>query len=225
MTEMIGFPISSSASLILQHLQRHGQATIKELEEVLGVSTTAVREHLAHLQVENLVATSTVRRGPGRPRLVYTLTDKAQSLFPKQYDLLINLLLKEIAAVGGTEQVDLLLERVGKRLASEYSNRISSSEIQDRLVELRALLEARGIPAEVHQSGDGLHIFACPYFDVAQEHGEVCAMERQMLEEVLGGQVRLEHSIREGHQRCRFVIDKDNPRHISLIPDEESRRL
>jgi predicted ArsR family transcriptional regulator len=54
-----------------------------------------------------------------------------------------------------------------------------------------------------------LHIFACPYFDVAQKHGEVCAMERQMLEEVLGGKVELEHSIREGHHRCRFVVNKE----------------
>ncbi len=206
---MIGFSGSSSVSLILQHLQRHGQATVKELEEVLGVSTTAVREHLAHLQAESLVSTSTVRRGPGRPRLVYTLTRKAHNLFPKQYDLLINLLLKEIAAVGGAEQVDLLLERVGKRLAGEYADRISGHDIPARLAELRALLEARGIPAEVHQSGDGLHIFACPYFDVAQKHGEVCAMERQMLEEVLGGKVELEHSIREGHHRCRFVVNKE----------------
>lgn len=209
--EIIGFPSASPAGIILQHLQRHGQATIKELEDVLGVSTTAVREHLAHLQAHNLVAISTVRYGPGRPRFVYTLTHKAQSLFPKQYDLLINLLLNEIAAEGGTEQVDLLLERVSKRLAEEYADRISGVDVQARLVELRAMLESRGIPAEVQQSGAGIHIFACPYFDVAQEHAEVCTMERQMIEQVVGQKMTLEQSIREGHHRCRFVVDSEQP--------------
>ncbi len=205
-----GFPSASSAGIILHHLQRQGQATIRDLEEVLGVSTTAVREHLAHLQAANLIAISTVRHGPGRPRFVYTLTDKAQGLFPKQYDLLINLLLQEIAADGGAKQVDLLLERVGKRLADEYADRINGADIEARLNELRAKLESRGIPAEVHQTGDGIHIFACPYFDVAQEHAQVCTMEQQMIEQVLGEKVTLEQSIREGHHRCRFVVNNDH---------------
>ncbi len=207
--QTIGFPVSNSASLILNYLQRHGQATIKQLEDVLGVSTTAVREHLAHLQAENLVAITTVRNGPGRPCFVYKLTKKAQSLFPKQYDLLINLLLQEIATEGGTEQVDFLLERVSKRLAEAYADRISGIDVQERLVELRKMLEARGIPAEVRPSGDALHIFACPYFDVAQEHAAVCTMERHMLEQVVGKKMHLEDSIRDGHHHCRFVIKSE----------------
>lgn len=206
----IGLPISHSASLILNHLQRHGQATIKQLEDVLGVSTTAVREHLAHLQAENLVAITTVRNGPGRPRFVYKLTKKAQSLFPKQYDLLMNLLLQEIAAEGGTRQVDFLLERVSKRLAEEYADRMSGIDVQARLLELRKMLESQGIPAEVRQADDALHIFACPYLDVAQEHAAVCTMERHMLEQVVGKKMRLENSIRDGHHHCRFVINSEN---------------
>lgn len=201
-----GFPVTSPAGIILQHLQRHGQATIKELEDVLGVSTTAVREHLSHLQAEGLLAVSPVRNGPGRPRFVYSLTDKAQGLFPKQYDQLITMLLREIIAVEGSEKVDLLLERVSKRLASEYADQINGDDLRERLDALRTMLEARGIPAEVQQSGDGIQIFACPYLDVAQEHPAVCRMERQMLEDVLGEKISLEGSIREGHRNCRFVI-------------------
>ncbi len=204
------FAEDSPAGIILQHLQRHGQATIKELEDVLGVSTTAVREHLAHLQAHGLIATSTVRRGPGRPRFVYTLTSKAQSLFPKHYDQLINLLLRELMFAEGKEKVDELLDRVSKRMANEYAGQISGEDIRARLDALRAMFEAKGIPAEVQQSGDGIHIFACPYFDVAQEHPAVCRMERQMLEDVLGEKISLEGSIREGHRNCRFVIREES---------------
>jgi predicted ArsR family transcriptional regulator len=31
---------------IVEHLQRNGSATIRELEDLLGVTTTAVRQHL-----------------------------------------------------------------------------------------------------------------------------------------------------------------------------------
>jgi predicted ArsR family transcriptional regulator len=206
MMEVMGFRDSSPASIILRHIQRHGKTTIKELEDVLGVSTTAVREHLAHLQANGLVSTSTMRYGPGRPRLIYTLTNKAQNLFPKHYDLLIHLILQELAAEGGVEKVVALLERVGARLASEYADRVSSDDVEVRLDELRATLEDKGIPAEAQAAG--FHIHSCPYLDVAQEHGEVCLMEQQMFEQVLGEKIILEQTIRDGHHSCCFSLDK-----------------
>ena len=60
------YPAESPAGKILAHLQRHGEATVKDLEELLQISTTAVREHLTHLQAKDMLATRLVRRGPGR---------------------------------------------------------------------------------------------------------------------------------------------------------------
>ena len=44
------YTAESPAGKILDYLQRNGEATVKDLEELLGISTTAVREHLTHLQ-------------------------------------------------------------------------------------------------------------------------------------------------------------------------------
>jgi predicted ArsR family transcriptional regulator len=197
---------TSPAGTILRHLQRQGQATIKELEEVLGVSTTAVREHLVNLQVDGLIATRSERRGPGRPRLVYALTDKARSQFPKQYDTLIKLVLREIGADEGPAKVEQILARVSQRLADEYSDHIQGVDVKARLAELRTLLESRGVPAEVAPDGDAIRLFACPYYDIAQAHPEVCSMERQMIEYVLGEKVAIGKTIREGHHNCQFVV-------------------
>jgi predicted ArsR family transcriptional regulator len=196
----------SPAGKILAHLQRHGEATVKDLEGVLEVSTTAVREHLTHLQARELVATRLVRRGPGRPHLAYFLTSKAQSLFPKQYDTLVNLLLREIAGREGPESLQAILDAVGVRLADEYGAQIPSAELPERLAALRSALEARGVPMEIQPSGGGFEVFACPYLDVAQEHASVCAMERRMVEQLLGEHVLLEGTIREGHRSCHFTV-------------------
>ncbi len=217
--EVLGFRPSSAAGIILKHLRRHGTATIKELEQVLGVSTTAVREHLAQLQLNGLVATSTVRHGPGRPRLVYTLTAKAEDYFPRHYDLLINLILQELSEEGGSEQVDRLLQRVGERLRHAYGEHISAADLQQRLDELRETLEARGVPAEIRADGEGFKILSCPYHEVAQEHAGVCLMEQRMLEQVLGAEVILEESIREGHHHCCFSV-----RHPRLRTQTEEER-
>jgi predicted ArsR family transcriptional regulator len=196
----------SPAGKILTYLQRYGEGSVKELEEVLGVSTTAVREHLTHLQARELVATRLVRRGPGRPHLVYFLTPQAQELFPKQYDTLINLLLREITSQDGPDRMQHILDAVGTRLAEEYRSQVSGADLAERLAGLQRALEARGIPAEVGPTGTEFEVFACPYLEVAHEHAGVCAMERRMLEQVLGEQIILEGAIREGRRSCHFTV-------------------
>ena len=196
----------SPAGKILAHLQRHGEATVRELEEVLQISTTAVREHLTHLQARELVTTRLVRQGPGRPHLVYFLTPKAQSQFPKHYDTLVNLLLHEIAGQEGPERLQVILDAVGARLAEEYGAQDSGAGLPERLAALHSALEARGIPAEVQPPGAGVEVFACPYLDVAQEHAAVCVMEQRMIEQLLGEPIALEGTIREGRRSCHFIV-------------------
>ncbi|RRR75864.1 MAG: winged helix-turn-helix transcriptional regulator [Candidatus Viridilinea halotolerans] len=216
---VIGYATTSPPGQILQHLQRQGEATIKELAAMLGVSATAAREHIVHLQAEGLVAARTERYGPGRPRLVYTLSDEARSRFPQQYNRLITGLLRELLAHEGADKLEQLLERVSRRLADEYSDRMDGHDVTERLNELRLLLEQRGVPAEVVAAGDGISLFACPFYDIAQDYPEVCSMERQMIEFVLGEKLALESSIREGGHTCRFVVKSETIPLVSVTSD------
>jgi len=200
------FTSESPAGKILAYLQRHGEATVKQFEELLGISTTAVREHLTHLEAKDLVATKLVRRGPGRPHALYFLTNAAQDLFPKEYDTLSTMLLREIASQEGPDRLQVLLNAVGARLAEEYRGPDAGAELPERLLALCAALEQRGIPVELLPDGDGFKLFACPYLDVAQEHAGVCSMERRMVEQVLGKQIALEGTIREGGRSCHFTV-------------------
>lgn len=200
------FSPDSPAGKILDYLQRHGEASVKDLEELLGISTTAVREHLTHLQARDLVETRLVRRGPGRPHALYSLTAEAHSLFPKEYDTLTNMLLREIASQEGPARLQGLLDAVGARLAEEYRDQVAGEGLPARLLALREALERRGIPVEIHPSGESMRMFACPYLDIAQEHAGVCAMERRMVEQVLGEAIVLEGTIREGGRSCHFTV-------------------
>ena len=49
---------------IIEFMQRNGSATIKDLEQLLGITTTAVRQHLNTLQVEGYIERKT---SPPRP--------------------------------------------------------------------------------------------------------------------------------------------------------------
>jgi len=200
------FTSESPAGKILAYLQRHGEATVKQFEELLGISTTAVREHLTHLEAKDLVTTKLVRRGPGRPHALYFLTNAAQDLFPKEYDTLSTMLLREIASQEGPDRLQVLLNAVGARLAEEYRGPAAGAELPERLQALCTALEQRGIPVELLPDGDSFKLFACPYLDVAQEHAGVCSMERRMVEQVLGEQIVLESTIREGGRSCHFTV-------------------
>jgi DeoR family suf operon transcriptional repressor len=201
-------PSDSPPARILAYLQRHSEATVRELEELLSMSTTAVREHLTHLETRGMIGARLVRQGPGRPKLVYSLLARAQEFFPKEYGTLVTLLMRELASQDDPERLQVLLDAVGSRLAAEYGVQIGNGSIEERLRRLRIALEERGIPADVDASTAQLQIYACPYHEVAQEHPEICAMERGMLQQVLGETIRLEGAIREGRRSCQFVIDR-----------------
>lgn len=122
----------SPPSKILSSVQRHSEATVRELEVLLGISTTAVRERLTHLEARGLIGTRLVRKGPGRPRLVYSLLPRAQELFPKEYGTLVILLMRELISQGQIEQLPSLLDAIGARLAAEYSIQIGTGSIEER---------------------------------------------------------------------------------------------
>lgn len=197
------------ASEILQLLQRRGPLSVKALEEALGVSTNAVREQLQHLLAAELITTSKVRNGTGRPAHVYALSDKAQSLFPQSYGVLVQLLIEEIVKTSGPEAAQQLLRTVGDRLGEELAQDNHGQELRGRVNAVVSMLEQRGTPITLNEDENTISLqgWSCPYFDLAREHDGLCEMERQMLERALGTNVTIAERRFDGHAGCRFVIE------------------
>src|SRR5437773_9116710 len=88
--------LQSTRQQILEYIQRHGRATVKELGAIIGLTSTGIRQHLTVLERDGLVDAREERGRVGRPTLVYSLTERADVLFPKRYDMLANVILEEI---------------------------------------------------------------------------------------------------------------------------------
>jgi predicted ArsR family transcriptional regulator len=129
----------------LKHIQQAGSASIKELEAAMGVTTTAVREQLAHLLREDFIQATRVRGDVGRPYYVYSLTMKAQELFPKDYATLALLLLEETRSLHGPEGLRMLLNRVSRRMAEKLSVQTEGKELGQKLLGLVAALGETGM--------------------------------------------------------------------------------
>src|SRR3972149_10022707 len=93
--------MQSTRQHILEYLQRQGRATVKELGSLLGLTSTGIRQHLTVLERDGLVDSREERGRVGRPTPVYSLTEKADSLFPQSYALLAGVILDEIRGSDG----------------------------------------------------------------------------------------------------------------------------
>ena len=74
-------------------LLRHGDRTVEELAQALGLTDNVVRAPLVTLERDGLVRQAGLRRGTSKPACAYALTPAAEWLFPKAYGTLLWMLL------------------------------------------------------------------------------------------------------------------------------------
>ena len=204
---------NSPAWQILEYLQRNPSATIKDFEILLGVTTTAVRQHLNALQASGYVDRREERSGVGRPHYIYVATDAARELFACRCDVLALTMLQEMYEVVGAEQMGTLLLRVGVRLADQYTESVKATGLQHRVEEMAGALGRQGVLTDVSADESNtiaLKMYNCPYHDLAIEHREICEMDQLMLQQVLGAEVSLDDCIMDGHASCSFEIKQSS---------------
>jgi DeoR family transcriptional regulator, suf operon transcriptional repressor len=194
---------------ILEYLRRQGEATVKDLGELLGLTTTAVRQHLIVLQREGLVTMHESRGHVGRPALLYTLTRAGGALFPSRYDDLSNLLLEEIRAIAGSKGLQSVLMRVAARSAEPYQHQLQDKDLHGRVDEAVKIINERGSVAESQENGEQeyqINQYTCPFPDVASTHSSVCALEVEFVRRLTGGDARLVQSLLRGDHCCSYRI-------------------
>ena len=206
--------MQSTRQQILEYLQREGRATVKELGTLLGLTSTGIRQHLTVLERDGLVDAHEERGRVGRPTLVYSLTEKADALFPKTYDALASVLLEEIRSSQGNEHLYGLLHKVAERMAAPYTDRVEGRPLPERVQEAARIMEEQGCMVDVREAdGDEYYIdeFTCPFPKVAQEDRAVCALHVDFVRILTGGDTRLTQSLLRGERACSYRI-RDRPK-------------
>lgn len=203
---------NSTRDLILRTLRTHGRCTIKDLAEAAGVSPVSVRHHLANLQAENLVEAEEVRHGVGRPRLVFSLSERANELFPGRYFRLTTRLLDEIKDSLPEGTVGELFAGVASAMAEDYATRLAGLPLQERLERLVEYLTGEGFAADIQTDGDRLLIreLSCPYFRIGRTHPEVCLVDQAFIATALSLPVERVTCLLDGHSHCTYAVAQPN---------------
>lgn len=206
--------MQSTRQEILNILREEKQATVEDLAERLELTPMTIRHHLNVLQAQNLVVASKVRRSKrvGRPRLVYTLTDAADDLFPHGYGELARQLLTEVKEVVSVEEADAMFRRIAARVASEAPPAEEGQSFEERLDQVSEFLEEQGFLSHWEETDEGYVMtnVNCPYRQVSREHHEVCILDTELIRNLLDVEPERLTSMRQGEATCSFLLVPTN---------------
>lgn len=192
---------------MLDVLRRNGAVTIAVLVAEMGVTATAVRQRLQRLMADGLIERKAENKGRGRPNHRYSLTAKGERSAGTNFADMADVLWDEIKSVDDPEIRRGLLKRIAGRLAARYRNDVNGQTLGDRMTALAEVMGEREIPFRVEQNGalPVLSALACPYPELAMRDRSVCTMEKMMLSEVLGENMRLSECRLDGATCCTFT--------------------
>lgn len=198
----------STRNRIMQMLKTSGELTTKELTGQLGITGMAVRRHIANLERDSLIESTTVRLPMGRPAAVYRLTSRAEEHFPKKYHSVALDLLAELEDEAGEEMVDRLFERRKATLYQRYEPKMAGMELEDKVSTLTDIQNENGYMAAWEEDAGGyvLTEYNCPISQVANRYRNACACELKLFESLLGAEVSRADCLADGDRKCVYRI-------------------
>lgn len=197
---------ASSDESLLDLLRRRGGLSVLELEKLMQVTATAVRQRLARLTGIGLVERKAHKAKRGRPVHRYELTAKGRRFAGDNFADLATVLWQELREIQDPQVRKGLLQRVSHRLSETYASQIRGKSPIDRMQEITELFSSRKVPfsAELKDGLPVLTALACPYPELAEKDKSICAMERMLFSDLVGEKLHLESCRLDGDSCCSF---------------------
>jgi predicted ArsR family transcriptional regulator len=205
----MGTPINR----ILLQLKTSGATDTAALASALDISRQGALQHLERLIAEGLVTFVDERRGVGRPRRMWSLTDKAHARFPDSHAALTLEMLNAIASEFGVAGLDRMIARRERDSQANYTSAMRGARtLEDRLTRLTEIRTAEGYMAEWRPTGNGAYLLIenhCPICAAARACQGFCRSELAVFAAVLGPDVRIKRTehLLAGGQRCAYLVE------------------
>ena len=200
---------------VLERLRRKGRSSAETIANDLGLTANAVRQHLTNLERDGFVVSQPERSGRGRPALLFALTERADSVFPKRYGQLATMVLQELQDKDGPEALDDIFERVAARHAAAIERDLDGLDFDEKLRRVVAWIGKAGTLAEQSETSEGVKvtIHNCPFRNTALKFPQVCTITPQLISQLLGAPVSQSDSIHRHDPYCSFVVQRPSVAH------------
>ncbi|WP_421617466.1 helix-turn-helix transcriptional regulator [Brevibacillus sp. TJ4] len=200
---------TSTRDQILHMLKVKGSLSVSDMAVELGITEMAVRRHLNTLERDNLIKSTLVRQAMGRPTNVYSLSQEADELFPRNYSHLTLDFLRDLQDMDGIGKVEMLFRRRENRLEETYRSHVQG-DLEERVAKLAELQNEKGYMVEWEKAstGDGyvFQEYNCPIAQIAREYNQACNCELSLFRRVLGAKVEQSSCMAKGGEKCVFEI-------------------
>ncbi|MDL0436494.1 MULTISPECIES: metalloregulator ArsR/SmtB family transcription factor [unclassified Niallia] len=195
---------------ILHLLKKEGSLTVSDLTKRLEITHMAVRKHLTIMEKDGMIQTKEFKQSMGRPMQLYSLTEKAEMHFPKNYEGISIGFLRDIEELYGDGSVQRLFEKREARLIHEYAVRMDSKDSLQKMKEITKIQNEKGYMAELNQLEENTYElieYNCPILEVAKEFKIACKCETEMFKDVLNTENISRSCCRtDGDSHCRFLV-------------------
>jgi len=206
---MMAITGTSQREVLNQLMDRKSGATLDELVAAVGLSRTAVNQHLMALEREGYVRKAAPRKTGGRPLNIYVLTEEGTNLFPKQYSWFSKLLIQTLREQVGEERVSQYMYDLGVKLSAGLIPRLIGKNRAERIGEIVNIMNETGFIARTisPESADKLPRVECKncvYHDLSKDYPEVCRFDIGFLSGLMGAEVEHQACVQRGGDACRF---------------------
>src|SRR3981081_2878608 len=198
---------------VLELVRRQCSCSAQTVATYLAVPPNAVRQHLTNLERDGLVVSHPERSGRGRPSLLFSLTERADSVFPKRYGQLATMVLQEVQEMGGPEALDEVFSRVAARHANAIEPALEGLDFDEKLRRVVLWIGRAGTLAEQRETAEGVKvtIHNCPFRNTALKFPQVCTITPHLMSRLLGTGVSQADSIHRHDPYCSFVVQRPSP--------------
>ncbi|WP_113928921.1 metalloregulator ArsR/SmtB family transcription factor [Bacillus sp. P14.5] len=207
--------LKTTKDRILDLLKKEAALTVNDLIGQLGITHMAIRKHLSVLEKDGLIQSVEIRQPKGRPLHSYSLTDKGDRLFPKNYEGISVEFLQDIEDSFGKDSVDALFKKREQRLTNQYREQVQQqTSALDKVREIERIQNEKGYMAKAQQLDENtfeLIEYNCAILAIANNFKTACKCETEMFKKVLGTEEVNRVSCKtEGNHHCRFLIKYDS---------------
>ncbi len=208
--------VSDAKRRFLDLLKRLGASTAAWLAEAFGMTDVAARQHLGDLEQQGLVSQERqVPKGRGRPAVLWTLTERAQGIFPDRHSELTVGLIEAMREAVGDDGLRRVIDVRAREQITAYRRVMppASASLRKRVEALARQRSAEGYMAEVISEGRGSYLLIehnCPICEAAKCCTGLCGAELEVFQQSLGPDVTVERTehLLSGQQRCVYRISK-----------------
>lgn len=202
-----GLGLGDTQQAVLLTLKRLGAATQAQVAQEVPFAPATLREHLQSLVARGLVKRQGSRRAkPGRPQVVYALTDRGNALFPNRAPQVLRELIVYLTERGYTRVLRRFFEdRVAARRPAALA-RVNGLSGSARVREVARILSEEGFMALVGTTSrePTLRLCHCPIRDVVAITPMPCQVEQQLIAELLDRPLHRVEYLPDGDASCSY---------------------